>query len=92
MDNRTTASFKRAIRDINYSLQQLNSEIFKLSLKQFSLEKTLIEKGVIDGDDTMNNLKQNVTDENHNSSTDSATLEALARLAKSSSGIKVINN
>ena len=92
MDNRTTASFKRSIRDINYSLQQLNSEIFKLSLKQFSLEKTLIEKGVIDGDDTMNNLQQNVTNESQNLSTDSATLDALARLAKSSNSIKVINN
>lgn len=100
MDNRNIASFKRSFRDINYSLQQLNNELFKLSLKQFSLEKTLIEKGIINNEDTLNNLKNdlkgnppstNIPDQklgSHNS-----TLEALARLAKGNDRtVKVINN
>ena len=101
MDNRTIASFKRSIRDLNYYIQQLNSELFKLSLRQHSLEKTLIEKGVINNDDTNNSLKEVLNGGDSSRSRDgvtdgsshSATLEALAKMAKRNErGVKIINN
>ena len=99
MDNRTIATFKRSIRDLNHYIQQLNTELFKLSLKQYSLEKTLVEKGVLDSDDTNNSLKGVFKNSNSKKTVEgdslshSATLEALANMAKKNERkVKVINN
>ena len=95
MDNKTTLAFKRAFRDVNHSLQQINAELFKLSLKQFSLEKTLIEKGVLGKDDSVNSLTEslNTSGLSDNLENTKSTLEALAQMAKrTEKEVKVINN
>jgi hypothetical protein len=99
MDNRTIASFKRSIRDLNHYIQQLNTELFKISLKQYSLEKTLVDKGVLDNNDTNNSLKGVLKSSNSSNTvggdslSHSATLEALANMAKKNERkVKVINN
>ena len=95
MDNKTTLAFKRAFRDVNHSLQQINAELFKLSLKQFSLEKTLIEKGVLAKDDSVNRLTEslNTSGLSDNLENTKSTLEALAQMAKrTEKEVKVINN
>ena len=99
MDNRTIASFKRSIRDLNLYIQQLNTELFKISLKQYSLEKTLVDKGVLDNNDTNNSLKGVLKSSNPSNTvggdnlSHSTTLEALANMAKKNERkVKVINN
>ena len=98
MDNRTVSSFKKSIRDLNFYIQQLNTELFKLSLKQFTLEKILTEKGIIDNEDTTNSLKEAIKSNDSSKNVKSggsnnATLEALSMLAKQSErSVKIINN
>lgn len=91
MDNITISAFKKSFRDTNYYIQQLNAALFQLSLKQYNLEKLLLQKGIITEDDSLDNSANNINN-NNNTSTNS-TLEDLAKLArKSERSVKIINN